>query len=143
MPLRGGPFEQGKVNLHGLEGHKHGIFGCALDQAVLFQLGNIGVDVGIVAFNGFCQGIDGAWAALAQGLQQVDARRRQFREQRAGRVEAQVVVRAETRAGLGRLQLLARRLEDRAARGDFDAPSLTPIDRSQLQSVTNPGYSPA
>jgi len=39
--------------------------------------------------------------------------------------------------------LLARRLEDRAARGDFDAPSLTPIDRSQLQSVTNPGYSPA
>ena len=40
---------------YGLEGHKHRIFGRALDQAVLFQLGNIGVDVEIVAFNGLAR----------------------------------------------------------------------------------------
>ena len=50
----------------------------------------------------------------------IDAGRRQLREQRAGRLEAQVVVRSITRPGFGCFQLLPCRLEDRAAGGDFD-----------------------
>ena len=87
--------EQIQVNLHRLKRHKHRIFRCALHQTMLFELANVRVYVGIVACHGFGQGIDRTGAALAQRLQQVDACRREFREQRAGWLETQVVVGAE------------------------------------------------
>src|SRR3972149_9039637 len=74
--------------LHRFERHGNRAVLLPFDQTQFNQARYIGMDVRVVALGGFCQRVDAARAFAAQGVEEIQARRGQFGEQRARRLEA-------------------------------------------------------
>lgn len=69
----------------------------------------------IVAGGGFGEGVDTAWAVLAQGVPQVEAGWRDFGEQLAGGLEAEMKILIAASRDVGHC-----RVENAVAHADFD-----------------------
>src|ERR1035437_8563349 len=89
--------------LHGFERHGNRAVLLPFDQTKFLKARHIGMDIRIIALGGFCQRVNAARAFAAQCVEEVQARRSQFGEQRACRLEAQAVVRCMPATGTSNL----------------------------------------
>jgi len=68
--------------LHGFERHGNRAVLLPFDQTQFLKARHIGMDIRIIALGGFCQRVNAARAFAAQCVEEVQARRSQFGEQR-------------------------------------------------------------
>lgn len=85
------------------------------DQPEINEAGNVGVDVGVIAGGGLGEGVDAAWAVLAQGVKQVEAGRRDFGEELASGLEAEKKIVVAACRNVGHCRIV-----DAVTRADFD-----------------------
>lgn len=104
-----------KMHFDIIEGDANHLAIGLLDQPEIDEPGDVGVDVRVVAGGGLGEGVDAAWAALAQGIQQVEAGRRDFGEELASRLEAEMKILIAASRDVGHC-----RVENAVAHADFD-----------------------
>jgi len=103
------------MHLDIIEGNVNHLAIGLFDQPEFNEADDVGVDVGVVAGGGLGEGVDAAWAVLAQGIQQVEAGRCDFGEELAGGLEAEMKILIAASRDVGHC-----RVEDVVARADFD-----------------------
>ena len=95
-PQHSGDLCQSNEDLDCFEWYGHGPFVRALHEPQFLEASRVGVHVGVIAIGGLCQRISAARAYMTKRVQQIKPGRRQLRDQRSRRLEAEVKVRRLT-----------------------------------------------